>query len=133
MNPPTPPASSTSQPCTVEDARGKPSFCKWRAKIERGKGTENLEERTFQYGEYKFELGGDNQDDEEKRLLNRIVTVTNNNLKKGQKRTAGNADAEFGAPMKKRRRLERDEALPFVCDLESFHNWEALDNEKGMV
>ncbi len=65
--------------------------------------------------------------------MNRIVTVTNNNLKKGQIRTAGDADAEFGAPMKKRRRLERDKALPFVCDLELFRNWEALDNKKGMV
>jgi hypothetical protein len=85
MNPPTPPASSTSQPSTVEDARGKPSFRKWRAKIEKRKGMENLEERTFQYGGYKFVWGNDNQDDEEKRLLNRIVTVTNNNLKKDKK------------------------------------------------
>ncbi len=46
---------------------------------------ENLEERTFQYGGYKFVWGNDNQDDEEKRLLNRIVTVTNNNLKKDKK------------------------------------------------
>ncbi len=95
-----------TQPCTVEDARGKPSFCKWRAKIEKGKGTEHLEERTFQYGGYKFVWGDDNQDNKEKRLLNRIITVTNNNFKKGQKRTAGDADAEFGAPMKKRRHLE---------------------------
>ena len=89
MNPPAPPASSsTTQPCTVEDATGKPSFRKWRAKIENAKGTENLEERTFGYGGYKFVWGDDNQDKEEKRLLNRIITVTNGNLKqKGQKIT----------------------------------------------
>ncbi len=23
--------------------------------------------------------------------------------------------------------------MPFVCDLESFHSWEALNNKKGMV
>ena len=92
---------------TMEEARGKPSFLKWRAKIENAKGTEDVNERTFAYGGCKFVWGGDNQEDKEKRLLNRIIIVTNNNSKKRQKITAGDADAELGAaPMKKRRRLE---------------------------
>jgi hypothetical protein len=79
MNPPTP-ASSTLQPLpwliTTEEARGKPSFRKWRAIIEKGKWTEDVKERTFKYGGYEFVWSNDNQDTEEKRLLNRIVTVT---------------------------------------------------------
>ncbi len=87
MNPPTP-ASSASQPLpslTMKEARGKPSFLKWRARIENAKGTEDINERTFAYGGCKFVWGGDNQEDEEKRLLNRIIIVTNNNSKKGKK------------------------------------------------
>jgi hypothetical protein len=48
--------------------------------------------------------------------------VTNSNNKKGQKLTAGDADAELGAPMKKRRHLEQEEALPLVCGLQAFKN-----------
>ena len=128
MNPPTP-ASGASQPLpplTMEEARGKPSFLKWRAKIANAKGTEDVNERTFTYGGWKFVWGGDNQEDEEKRLLNRIIIVTTNNCKKRQKITA-DADAELdAAPMKKRRRLERDEALPLVCRLPTYIQWEAL-------
>ncbi len=137
MNPPTP-ASSTSQPLprliTTEEARGKPSFCKRREKIEKGKWTEDVEERTFKYGGYEFIWGNNNQDAKEKLLLilNWIVTVTNNNNKKGQKKTAGDADAKLGAPMKKRRRLEQEEALPLVCGLETFKKWEALNNNIEM-
>jgi hypothetical protein len=112
----------------MEEARGKPSFRKWRAKIEKGKWMEDVEERTFKYGGYEFVWGKDNQDAKEKQLLNRIVTVTNSNNKKGQKITAGDADAELGAPMKKRRRLEREEALPLVCGLQVFKKWEALND-----
>ncbi len=89
---------------------------------------EDVEERTFKYGGYEFVWGKDNQDAKEKQLLNRIVTVTNSNNKKGQKITAGDADAELGAPMKKRRRLEREEALPLVCGLQVFKKWEALND-----
>jgi hypothetical protein len=85
MNPPTP-ASSTLQPLprliTMEEARGKPSFRKWRVKIEKGKWMEDVEERTFKYGGYEFVWGNDDQDPKEKRLLNWIVTVTNNNNNK---------------------------------------------------
>ncbi len=84
---------------------------------------EDVEERTFKNGGYEFEWGKDNQDAKEKRLLNRIVTVTNNNNKKGQKITAGDADAKLGAPIKKRRHLEREEALPLVCGLQAFKKW----------
>ena len=80
MNSPTP-ASSASQPLpslTMEEARGKPSLLKWRAKIENAKGTEDVNERTFAYGGCKFVWGGNNQEDKEKRLLNRIIIVTNN-------------------------------------------------------
>ena len=114
MNPPTP-ASSASQPLsplTMEEARGKPSFLWWRALIENAKGTEDVNERTYKYSGRKFEWGGDNQADKERRLLDRIISVTNSN-KKRQTITAGeDAYAELGAPMKKRRRLEQDEALP---------------------
>jgi hypothetical protein len=113
---------------TTEEARGKPSFRKWRAKIEKRKWTEDVEERTFKYGGYEFVWGDNNQDAKEKRLLNRIVSVKNNNNKKGQKITTGDADAELGAPMKKRRRLEREEALPLVCGLQAFKKWEALND-----
>ena len=52
--------------------------------------------------------------------------MTTNNSKKRQKITA-DADAELdAAPMKKRRHLERDEALPLVCRLPAFIQWEAL-------
>ncbi len=67
---------------------------------------EDVKERTFKYGRYEFVWGDNDQDAKEKRLLSWIVTVTNNNNKKDKKITAGNADAELGAPMKKRRRLE---------------------------
>ncbi len=70
---------------TTEEARGKPSFRKWRAKIEKGKWTKDVEERTFKYGGYKFVWGDDNQNTKEKRLLNWIVTVTNNSNKKDKK------------------------------------------------
>ncbi len=96
MNPPTP-ASGASQPLppfTMEEARGKPSFLKWRAKIGNATGTEDVNERTFTYGGLKFVWGGDNQEDEETRLLNQIIIVTTNNSKKRQKITAGDADAE---------------------------------------
>ncbi len=46
---------------------------------------EDVEERTFKYGGYEFVWGEDNQDAKEKRLLNWIVTVTNNNNKKDKK------------------------------------------------
>jgi hypothetical protein len=104
----------------MKEARGKPSFRKWRAKIENAKGTEDVNERTFAYGGCKFLWGGDNQVDKERQLLNRIITVTNNNSKKRQKITVGDADAELGAPMKKMRRLEKDEALPLVCRLPAY-------------
>ena len=87
MNPPTP-ASSASQPLpliTMEEARGKPSFLRWRAKIDNAKGTEDVNERTYKYGGCKFVWGGNNQAEEERRLLIRIITVTNNNSKKGKK------------------------------------------------
>ena len=118
MNPPTS-ASKPLPPLTMEEARGKPSFLKWRAKIGNAKGTDDDNERTFKYGGLKFVWGGDNQEVEEKRLLNRIITVTTNNSKKRQRIIAGDADAQLdAAPMKKRRRLERDEALPLVCRLQ---------------
>ncbi len=91
---------------------------------------EDVEERTFKYGRYKFVRGEDNQDANEKRLLNRIITVTNNNNKKGQKITAGDADAELGAPMKKKRHLEQEETLPLVCGLQAFKKWEALNDKE---
>ena len=126
MNPPTS-ASKPLPPLTMEEARGKPSFLKWRAKIGNAKGTDDVNERTFKYGGFKFVWGGDNQEVEEKRLLNRIITVTTNNIKKRQRITAGDADAELdAAPMKKRRRLERDEALPLVCRLPAYIQWEGL-------
>ena len=81
---------------------------------------EDVNERTFTYGGCKFVWGGDNQEDEERWLLNQIITVINNNSKKRQKITDGDADAELGAPMKKRRRLEQEEALPLVCGLQVF-------------
>jgi hypothetical protein len=88
MNPPTP-VSSASQPLppplTMEEARGKPSFLKWRAKIENAKGMEDVNERTFTYGGCKFVWGGDNQEDKERRLLIRIITMTNNNSEKKAK------------------------------------------------
>ncbi len=65
--------------------------------------------------------------------MNRIITVTNNNSKKRKKITVGDADAELGAPMKKRRRLEQDEALPLVCRLPAYKKWEALGNKIEMV
>ncbi len=89
---------------------------------------EDIEKRTFKYGGYEFVWGDDNQNAKEKRLLNWIVTVTNNNNKKGQKITADDADAKLGAPMKKRRRLEQEEALPVVCRLQAFKKWEALND-----
>ena len=110
MNPPTPAAME-------EEARGKPSFLWWRAQIENAKGTESVIERTYKYSGSKFVWGGDNQEDEESRLLIRIISVTNRN----RKPIAGeDADAELGSPKKKRRHLERDEALPLVCNLPAF-------------
>ena len=38
------------------------------------------------------------------------------------------ADAELGSPKKKRRRLERDEALPLVCSKPAWIKWQALGN-----
>ncbi len=78
-------ASQPLPPLTMEEARGKPSFRKLRAKIENARGTEDVNERTFAYGGCKFVWGGDNQEDKERQLLNRIITVTNNNSKKRQK------------------------------------------------
>jgi hypothetical protein len=117
----------------MEEARGKPSFCKWRAKIENAKGTENVNERIFAYGGCKFVWGGNNQEDKERRLLSQIITVTNNNSKNRQNITAGDADAKLGAPMKKRRHLEQDEALPLVCRLPAYKKWEALADKIEMV
>jgi hypothetical protein len=54
----------------MEEARGKPSFRKRRAKIEKGKWMEDVKERTFKYGGYEFVWGDNNQDAKEKRLLN---------------------------------------------------------------
>jgi hypothetical protein len=54
-------------------------------KFEKGKWTEDVEERTFMYGGYEFVWGEDNQDAKETRLLNWIITVTNNNNKKRTK------------------------------------------------
>jgi hypothetical protein len=66
--------------------------------------------------------------------LNRIITVMNNNNKKGQKITVGDADAKLGAPMKKRRCLEQEKALPLVCRLQAFKKWEALnENLKWII
>ena len=59
--------------------------------------------------------------------------MTNNNSKKKQKITAGDADAKLGAPMKKRRRLEQEEALPLVCRLPAYKKWEALGDKIEMV
>ncbi len=70
---------------TTKETRGKLSFHKWNAKIEKGKRTEDVEERTLKYGGYEFVWGDNNKDAKEKRLLNRIVTVTNNNNKKYKK------------------------------------------------
>ena len=118
MNPPTPAAME-------REARGKPSFLRWRAQIENAKGTESVNERTYKYSGKKFVWGGDNQEDEERRLLIRIISVTNRN----RKPIAGeDADAELGSPKKKRRRLERDEALPLVCSKPAWIKWQALGN-----
>ncbi len=38
----------------------------------------------------------------------------------------------MGAPIKKRRRLEREEALPLVCGLQAFKKWEALNDNIEM-
>jgi len=55
--------------------------------------------------------------------------VTNRN----RKPIAGeDADAELGSPQKKRRRLERDEALPVVCNLPAFIKWQELGNGSKM-
>jgi hypothetical protein len=117
----------------MEEARGKPSFLWWRALIENAKGTEDVNERTYKYSGRKFEWGGDNQADEERRLLIRIISVTNSN-KKRQTITAGeDAYAKLGAPMKKRRRLERDEALPLVCNLPAYKKWDALGDGSKML
>jgi len=51
MNPPTPAAME-------EEARGKPSFLRWRAQIENAKGTESVNERTYKYSGSKFVWGG---------------------------------------------------------------------------
>ena len=56
--------------------------------IENAKGTEDVNERTYRYSGRKFEWGGDNQSDEERRLLDQIISVTNSN-KKRQTITAG--------------------------------------------
>jgi len=47
MNPPTPAAME-------EEARGKPSFLRWRAQIENAKGMESVNERTYKYSGKKF-------------------------------------------------------------------------------
>jgi hypothetical protein len=59
--------------------------------------------------------------------------VTNNNSKKRQKIIVGDADDKLeAAPMKKRRRLERDEALPLVCRLPACIKWQALGDMSEM-
>jgi hypothetical protein len=48
-------------------------------------GMEDVNEMTFPYGGCKFVWGGDNQEDEERQLLIRIITVTETTVKKGKK------------------------------------------------
>ena len=117
----------------MDEARGKPSFLRWRSKIDNAKGTEDVEERTYSYGGCKFVWGGDNQAEEERRLLSRIITVTNNNSKKREKINDGDADDKLEtAPIKTRRRLEHDEALPLVGRLPAYIKWQAL-GEGGRI
>jgi hypothetical protein len=53
----------------MEEARGKPSFLRWRVKIDNAKGTKDVNERTYTYDGCKFVWGGNNQAEEERRLL----------------------------------------------------------------